>query len=199
MRPSNLLRLAFFLSPALACSSGGLQVGHDLNAVVDSGAEAGSACQAAGGNCVPGNVTCATQAVASAQDCNPDRNPGGTFCCLSEGSGSDGGASDAGGSDGGGDAGPGEAGAGGACKSAGGTCVLGNVTCATQAPDADQDCNPDKNPGGAFCCLSVETACEKAGGSCVLGNVTCSKKAPRADQDCNPDRNPGGSFCCLVR
>jgi hypothetical protein len=22
-----------------------------------------------------------------------------------------------------------------------------------QAPDLDQDCNPDHNPGGGFCCL----------------------------------------------
>jgi hypothetical protein len=43
--------------------------------------------------------------------------------------------------------------AGSSCSIAGGTCVLGGSPCSEQAPDADQDCNPDENPGGAFCCL----------------------------------------------
>lgn len=37
------------------------------------------------------------------------------------------------------------------CEEAGGQCVLGSVQCAKHG---DADCNPDRNPGGAFCCLS---------------------------------------------
>jgi hypothetical protein len=43
-----------------------------------------------------------------------------------------------------------------ACRAAGGTCVIGPGTgCATVGP---QDCNPDRNPGGAICCLQQATA-----------------------------------------
>jgi hypothetical protein len=39
-----------------------------------------------------------------------------------------------------------------ACVAAGGQCVIGGGgnTCPNAGP---QDCNPDRNPGGAFCCL----------------------------------------------
>jgi hypothetical protein len=37
-----------------------------------------------------------------------------------------------------------------ACRAAGGECVIGGHACANRGP---QDCNPDRNPGGAFCCL----------------------------------------------
>jgi hypothetical protein len=63
--------------------------------------------------------------------------------------------------------------AGSACKAAGGTCVLGSVTCADQAPSSAQDCNPDKNPGGAFCCLEGDAAAGDDGsesGSCADGS-----------------------------
>jgi hypothetical protein len=52
------------------------------------------------------------------------------------------------------------------CAAAGGTCVLGGHVCPNRGP---QDCNPDQNPGGAFCCLpcpdggrasDAGTACE---------------------------------------
>jgi hypothetical protein len=38
------------------------------------------------------------------------------------------------------------------CVAAGGQCRLPNpsIPCANPGP---QDCNPDRNPGGAFCCL----------------------------------------------
>jgi hypothetical protein len=36
-------------------------------------------CVAAGGQCLLGGHSCP---VVGAQDCNPDRNPGGAFCCL---------------------------------------------------------------------------------------------------------------------
>jgi hypothetical protein len=36
------------------------------------------------------------------------------------------------------------------CVAAGGKCILGGNKCPNSGP---QDCNPDRNPGGAFCCL----------------------------------------------
>ncbi len=47
--------------------------------------------------------------------------------------------------------------AGSSCKAANGTCVLGSGsrTCATRAPSSAQDCNPEVNPGGSFCCLTT--------------------------------------------
>ena len=54
----------------------------------------------------------------------------------------------------------------GTCSAAGGQCLLGSASCPNRGP---QDCNPDKNPGGAFCCLpcpngkepnDAGTACE---------------------------------------
>ncbi|HKP57230.1 MAG TPA: hypothetical protein VJV78_10935 [Polyangiales bacterium] len=46
-----------------------------------------------------------------------------------------------------------------ACAAAGGRCVLGSsMNCAQRGP---QDCNPTRNPGGAFCCL--KDAAPKAG------------------------------------
>jgi hypothetical protein len=45
--------------------------------------------------------------------------------------------------------------AGSLCTVAGGSCVLGGDPCSKQAADADQDCNPDDNPGGGFCCLEL--------------------------------------------
>jgi hypothetical protein len=48
--------------------------------------------------------------------------------------------------------------AGSTCTSTGGRCVLGGVPCSKQAATSAQDCNPDENPGGAFCCLDVGDA-----------------------------------------
>jgi hypothetical protein len=134
MRSRVLFSLVCFIP--LACSDGG-PVGRDqLNALVEGGgADGQTACQSAGGKCMPGPTACAVEAPAAAQDCAPANNPGGVTCCLPETAP---------------DAGPGSL-----CESAGGQCVLGNVSCAEQAPNADQDCNPDKNPGGSFCCLST--------------------------------------------
>lgn len=52
-----------------------------------------------------------------------------------------------------------------ACVAAGGTCLLGGATCANQGP---QNCNPEKNPGGAFCCLPCPkgTTANAAGTAC---------------------------------
>jgi hypothetical protein len=46
-------------------------------------------------------------------------------------------------------------GAGVACQAAGGQCFLGSfrATCRSIAPSAQQDCNPDQNAAGGFCCL----------------------------------------------
>jgi hypothetical protein len=59
---SSLLVPAFFLAGACSSSSGQAQ------------------CEAAGGQCVLGGAWCSNP---GPQDCNPDRNPGGAFCCLS--------------------------------------------------------------------------------------------------------------------
>jgi len=146
MRSIILFSLMCFIP--LACSDGG-PVGRDQQlGELGEGGAAQTACQAAGGTCVlggPAELACTKQAPASAQDCDTDPvNPGGASCCLSTSN-------------------P-DAGAGSLCESAGGQCVLGNVSCADEAPSADQDCNPDKNPGGSFCCLS--TSKEDAGGAC---------------------------------
>jgi len=47
---------------------------------------------------------------------------------------------------------------GSACTSAGGTCVLGGHPCSKQGATNAQDCNPDENPGGAFCCADLGDA-----------------------------------------
>jgi hypothetical protein len=39
------------------------------------------------------------------------------------------------------------------CAALGGTCILGPAACAARAPNGSELCNPDLNPGGAFCCL----------------------------------------------
>lgn len=52
-----------------------------------------------------------------------------------------------------------------ACRAAGGECVLGGQRCANRGP---QDCNPDRNPGGAFCCVPCPdgTKANDAGTAC---------------------------------
>ena len=42
----------------------------------------------------------------------------------------------------------------GACPAAGGQCMPGGAVCANRGP---QNCNPDQNPGGSFCCLPCPT------------------------------------------
>jgi len=51
-------------------------------------------------------------------------------------------------------------GAGSACQAAKGQCFIGQfrVSCGSIAPDAAQDCNPNENAGGGFCCLSEPDA-----------------------------------------
>jgi hypothetical protein len=101
---------------------------------------------------------------------------------------------------------------GGSCKAGGGTCLpVGDAPCQTEAPQSDQDCNPQLLPSGPFCCLSLADAgpaqdsgptsggnCKAAGGTCLpVGNAPCGSEAPTSDQDCNPQLLPSGPFCCL--
>ena len=53
-----------------------------------------------------------------------------------------------------------------ACVAAGGQCLLGVHPCPNRGT---QDCNPDQNPGGAFCCLPCPsgTTANDAGTACV--------------------------------
>ena len=52
------------------------------------------------------------------------------------------------------------------CAELGGQCVLGSVQCAERG---DADCNPDINPGGAFCCLS----CGDSGPEATDAGLVC--------------------------
>ncbi len=62
-----------------------LGVGLVLGSILGSagcsstGASGPEMCAAAGGQCVLGGNSCP---VVGTQDCNPDRNAGGAFCCL---------------------------------------------------------------------------------------------------------------------
>lgn len=53
-----------------------------------------------------------------------------------------------------------------ACVAAGGQCVMGSQPCPNRGP---QDCNPQRNPGGAICCLPCPdgTTPNDAGTACV--------------------------------
>ena len=73
--------------------------------------------------------------------------------------------------------------AGSACTAAGGVCTAtGTVACANQAPDADQDCNPTRNPGGSFCCIEGATDA----GTCVEIDASSFDQSCKATSDCVP-------------
>ena len=73
--------------------------------------------------------------------------------------------------------------AGSACVAAGGTCTgTGGVACANKAPDADQDCNPDLNPAGSFCCLDAA----KDAGTCVDIALSSYDLSCTQTSDCIP-------------
>jgi hypothetical protein len=100
------------------------------------------------------------------------------------------------------------------CVAAGGRCVIGPPSNCAGGTVGPQDCNPDRNPGGAICCLPCPSGqvpvdggsgcvvndgpqqCAAAGGSCVIGPPS-NCVGTVGPQDCNPDRNPGGAVCCL--
>lgn len=46
------------------------------------------------------------------------------------------------------------------CVKSGAQCLMGGDEdqCTTKARDDLQDCNPDQNPGGAFCCAELAPA-----------------------------------------
>jgi hypothetical protein len=62
-----------------------------------------------------------------------------------------------------------------ACIAAGGQCVLGGYRCGYVGP---QDCNPDRNPGGAFCCLGCPSGTTPAP---VDGGIACIGDAGTQD------------------
>jgi hypothetical protein len=67
-----------------------------------------------------------------------------------------------------------------ACAAAGGKCVVGGFTGCLK--DGPQDCNPDRNPGGAFCCLEDDPTCAEANGHVISAadyDQTCT-----IDSDC---------------
>jgi hypothetical protein len=105
-----------------------------------------------------------------------------------------------------------------ACTAAGGRCVLGSAPCANRGTP---DCNPDRNPGGGFCCLdqpatdaaggdaqsgdrsdvgtqaSGPAACAAAGGHCVEGVAFCANVGPGATpKDCLAVGQ--SMLCCAV-
>jgi hypothetical protein len=84
--------------------------------------------------------------------------------------------------------------AGSACTSAGGTCILGGSWCMTEAASGAQDCNPDRNPGGAYCCLAVEE-CTVADAS--LMDSTLSDAGQAFDSGDGGEAGDGGS--CAVK
>ena len=66
-----------------------------------------------------------------------------------------------------------------ACAAAGGQCLLGGApNCVIVGP---QDCKPDRNPGGAFCCLDKAVVPDAA--SCTDGGIEASSY----DQTCAKD------------
>jgi hypothetical protein len=117
-----------------------------------------AACVAAGGQCVlgGGSLDCLER---GPQDCNPDVNPGGAICCLKAGPPRQGnqntgatmqehaGSGASAGAPAVSTTGPAD------CMAAGGRCLIGGG-----APGTCQvgpfDCNPERNPGGAVCCLN---------------------------------------------
>jgi len=72
------------LGGEMSCSGGIWSAGHGLfpcgPPARDAGLSGPAACVAAGGQCVVGGFTGCSK--LGTQDCNPDRNPGGAFCCL---------------------------------------------------------------------------------------------------------------------
>jgi hypothetical protein len=105
--------------------------------------------------------------------------------------------------------------AGSACDGAGGSCVSGGERCANQAPSSAQDCNPDDNPGGFYCCLGGASApgspaSSDEAGACLYPTLGCGEFDPSdaaaepivcdpdASDPCDPgkDNNPCVTFAC---
>jgi hypothetical protein len=50
------------------------------------------------------------------------------------------------------------------CAAAGGQCVLPTLACVKQGPSDTCNCDPECNPGGAYCCLAFIDAGEAGSG-----------------------------------
>lgn len=71
-----------------------------------------------------------------------------------------------------------------ACVQAGGRCAIGSAVGTASCPiRGPQDCNPDRNPGGAICCLPGSDA----GTSDAGGSTAACSWSPTLD-----DAGPGG-------
>jgi hypothetical protein len=137
-----------------------VEVGAD-----DSGAT--TLCAAAGGTCVLGGAACQTEAPSSAQDCNPDLNPGGAFCCLDKGTTD-------GGNDCAGQVAPPCAAPPPGCSWEGPECVdghlgCGTLVCADAGSDGGNDCAGQVAPP----CAAPPPNCEWQGPECVDGHLGC--------------------------
>ena len=92
------------------------------------------------------------------------------------------------------------------CRHAAGQCRIGGTACTSVAAESADDCNPELDPGGSFCCLDVVdagaadastnagAACAQATGHCILAGFSCGAVAADSAQDCAA----GGAFCCLT-
>ena len=114
------------------------------NGQVSPGAIA-STSAASDGPRVPADGHCSILMSASDGDCGS-----GDACCVSSALDARP-VSDVGTASDSNESGPAEPGA--TCLDSGGACVFGGGMCVLLAPSADQDCNPQNNPAGAFCCL----------------------------------------------
>jgi len=142
--------LAVGLVPgAFACGSTGTTATDHQDAstadVVDGG-QLGSHCASAGGTCLTDLAQCEQQLSESLQDC-----PQALVCCIRRAEDA---SSPVDGSVEANESGPNKPGL--SCMDAGGSCILGGGNCALVAPSSDQDCNPNNNPSGAFCCLETD-------------------------------------------
>jgi len=81
------------------------------------------------------------------------------------------------------------------CGLSGGTCVSDSVSC--QNPDPLRDCNPDRDPGGAFCCLDDVADIMCADGHEAVVSTADYDTSCTASSDCIAV--PEGNLCldCL--
>ena len=181
-----------------ACGSGDIALGSQ-----SSRQTVGPSCTSAGGTCLAtGGSPCASRAPASAQDCNPQLLPSGSFCCLDEG--------DAGAN------GNSVADSGGACSWPADlnstdlstaqcrvahallSCEGSNGTSASCISNDPTQCpGPNPQPGVSFTCTNQCNAGEYA--------ATCGGVGPQSGPSAQPPTdcrnmgvNPGGIsyYCC---
>ena len=89
-----------------------------------------------------------------------------------------------------------------ACENAGGRCVLGSFqNCAERV---NHDCNPQLNPGGAFCCLKDGPPKERDAGMVAAGSSGSAGKPAIDDADGGTSRETVDYSCtvdadCIVK